>query len=47
VVEEIAVALPRPRNLAIINSEAFGAHVARIRARLSDGAARHPMQAMA
>ena len=47
VVEEIAVALPRPRNLAIINSEAFGAHVARIRARLGDGAARHPMQAMA
>ena len=47
VVEEIVVDLPRPRNLAIINSEVFGAHVARIRARLSGGAAYHPTQAMA
>jgi len=47
VVEEIAVDLPRPRGLAIINSELFGRHVERIRARLSDGAARHPIEAMA
>jgi NitT/TauT family transport system ATP-binding protein len=35
VVEEIAVNLPRPRDLEMINSEMFGSHVRRIRARLS------------
>src|SRR5262245_56456957 len=47
VVEEIAVDLPRPRDLAIINSEVFGSHVRRIRTCLGDPAARHPVQAMA
>src|SRR5262249_30290030 len=47
VVEEIAVELPRPRNLAIINSQVFGAHVARMRARLSGVAACYPTQVMA
>jgi NitT/TauT family transport system ATP-binding protein len=35
VVEEIAVNLPRPRDLEMINSEMFGSHVRRIRNRLS------------
>jgi NitT/TauT family transport system ATP-binding protein len=35
VVEEIAVNLPRPRDLEMINSEMFGSHVRRIRGRLS------------
>ena len=38
VVEEIAVDMPRPRNLEMINSEMFGAHVRRIRSLLSGGA---------
>jgi NitT/TauT family transport system ATP-binding protein len=37
VVEEITVDLPRPRNLEMINSEMFGAHVRRIRSQLSGG----------
>jgi len=37
VVEEIIVDLPRPRNLEMINSEMFGAHVRRIRGQLSGG----------
>jgi NitT/TauT family transport system ATP-binding protein len=47
VVEEITVGLPRPRELEIINSAAFGSYVRRIRSRLSGGAMRRPMQATA
>ena len=39
VVEEITVDLPRPRDLEMINSEMFGAHVRRIRSLLSGGTA--------
>jgi NitT/TauT family transport system ATP-binding protein len=42
VVEEIAVDLPRPRHLELINSELFGKYVRRIRDRLSAGALIHP-----
>jgi NitT/TauT family transport system ATP-binding protein len=38
VVEEIAVDLPRPRDLEVINSEMFGAHVRRIRGLLGGDA---------
>ena len=38
VVEEITVDLPRPRDLEMINSEMFGAHVRRIRGQLGGGA---------
>jgi len=37
VVEEITVDLPRPRDLEVINSEMFGAHVRRIRGLLGAG----------
>jgi NitT/TauT family transport system ATP-binding protein len=37
VVEEIAIDLPRPRNLEMINSEMFGRHVRRIRELLGAG----------
>ncbi len=36
VVEEVAIDLPRPRSLEMINSDAFGAYVGRIRGRLSN-----------
>ena len=43
VVEEIAVDLPRPRHLELINSEAFGKYVRRIRERLG-GATRSALR---
>ena len=46
VVEEMAVGLPRPRDLEMINSETFGAHVRRIRSRLG-GSATLPLRATA
>jgi NitT/TauT family transport system ATP-binding protein len=44
VVEEIAVDLPRPRDLEMINSEMFGTHVRRIRSRLSGEIGDHVRQ---